>query len=68
MTANGASYDPLRNTYTDDRRRLTLLLGYEQQLNAREALSLYLERYVIQGSSTSDYNGWGARFLWNYNF
>ena len=65
--AAGYRYNPLNNSFTDDHHRLSLLLGYEQQLNVQEAMSFYLERYMVRAEHSPVFHGWGVRLLWNHN-
>lgn len=66
--SDGYSYNPLTNMYSDNRHRVSLLVGYEEKINEKNSISLYLERYVIKDNIADNYNGWGANLLWNRNF
>ena len=68
MRSDGYSYDPLRNTYSDNRHRVSLLVGYEEKLDTQDKLSAYLERYFIENDTSEDYNGWGIKLLWTRSF
>ena len=68
VRSDGYTYDPLRNTYMDNRRRLSLLAVYEEKLNQQDNISLALEHYSLQEDNSSGYHGWGAAFMWNHNF
>lgn len=66
--SDGYSYNPLTNMYSDNRHRVSLLVGYEEKINEKNSISLYLERYVVKDNIADNYNGWGANLLWNRNF
>ena len=66
--ADGYNYNPLTNMYSNNRNRVSVMVGYEEKLNEKNSISLYLERYVIRDNIADNYNGWGANLLWNRNF
>lgn len=68
VRSDGYTYDPLRNTYMDNRRRLSLLAVYEEKLNQQDNISLALEHYSLHEDNSSGYHGWGAALMWNHNF
>ena len=57
MRANGSSYDPLRQTYINNRRRRGLLFGYDYQISERDKLQFFVERYLLKDDTAGDYNG-----------
>lgn len=65
MRSDGYTYNPLRNTYSYNRHKLSLLLGYEQSLNEKENIAVYLERYRLYGENETNYHGWGMNIYFS---
>ena len=64
----GAAYDYSTGQPTDNRRRWSLQLGYEQKLDEYSQMKLKLESYFMKDKAAGNYHGWNASVMYYRTF